>query len=93
MYWDVNGWYLEDEELRDEYEALKAKGETGCDSFESYEADKLAEGTIEKCENMFCRNCIDAICSKGERVWTNGEYIEGTCEWCEEEDEVTWCGF
>ena len=89
-YWDERGWYVNDEELKDDYEVLKAKGETGCDSFEGYVADCTgSNGTLQRCENMFCRNCIDAIKSRGEKIWTSGKWVDGICDWCEEEDEIT----
>ena len=41
---------------------------------------------------LLCKNCIDAIKSRGENVWVgkridfdDGEE-EQKCEWCEEED-------
>lgn len=90
IYWDERGWYVTEEELKDDYESLIERGETGCDTFEAYEADCTGgNGTLRKCENMFCRNCIDAVKTRGEKIWTSGYWTEGKCDWCEEEDEVT----
>lgn len=95
-YWDERGWYISEEDLKDDYETLKEKGETGCDSYEGYVADCTGgNGTLRKCENMFCRNCIDAVRSRGERLWVSDEIVEedcmgnrAVCDWCECEDEV-----
>lgn len=90
MYWDERGWYVTDEELQSDYETLKKKGETEAETYEDYVKNCTDKnGTLRKCENMFCRNCIDAIHSRGERVWTSEHWVEGKCGWCEEEDEVT----
>lgn len=89
-YWDERGWYVTEEELRDDYESLVERGETGCDTFEGYKADCTGgNGTLRKCENMFCKNCIEAIRSRGEKCWTSEHWVEGKCVWCEEEDEIT----
>ena len=94
MYWDERGWYITEEDLKDEYKTLKANGETEAKTYKSYVANCTSKnGTLTRCENMFCHYCIDAIRSRGEKVWTVDEYIEGRCDWCEEEDEVCWARF
>ena len=95
-YYDERGWYVSEKELKADYKNLKEKGETGCSTFKSYIADCIgSNGTLRKCENMFCRNCIDAVRSRGERLWVSDEIVEeddmgnrAVCDWCEEEDEV-----
>ena len=88
-FWDERGWYVSEEELRDDYEILKEKGDTGCDSFEGYVADCTgSNGTLQKCENMFCENCIEAVYSRGESLWERNSTTEGECDWCGEEDEI-----
>ena len=95
MYWDERGWYITEDELKDDYEQLKANNETEANTYEEYVincTDK--DGALERCEDMFCKNCIDAIKSRGERCWTTGSWTEGKCDWCEEEDvKVTWVKF
>ena len=44
-----------------------------------------------------CKNCIEAIRSRGEKVWVGSEIEtedeELVCEWCEYEDILYDCRF
>ena len=35
-----------------------------------------------------CEHCIETIRSRGEIVWTDEEWDEGKCDWCDDEDDV-----
>lgn len=36
---------------------------------------------------MICEHCLEAIRSRGEKVFDTPTYESGTCEWCDEEDD------
>lgn len=93
-FWDERGYYVSQKELRDDFKGMKERGEIDEKvTFKGYVTNCISgNGTLRKCENMFCRDCIDALYSRGESFWKRtGCYAdaEGKCDWCGEKDYLT----
>ena len=102
MFWDERGWFLTDYELEEEFNELKEKGETDAETYTDYVRNCTSKnGTLRQCDNMFCRNCISELDSRGEKYWegdtvyandleTKDKDEDGNnvliCDWCEESD-------
>ena len=102
MFYDERGQYITEEQLREEFEMVKRYKETDAETFEQYVRNCTSgNGTLRQCDNMFCKNCISELDSRGEKYWkgntcyandveTKDKDEDGNnvliCDWCEEYD-------